>query len=77
MSFTKEEVIEYYNNIHNHESNIKFCVQWTEREGKEWRNEFVRLITPNVVYPLLTELFKEFNITTVEDIKTGRILKIL
>ena len=77
---TREDVIDYYGNINNRKTQIEFLKKYTEHKGKVWDDAFLMIITPKlptVLEDCFNELFREFEITRVEDIATEKVLKLV
>lgn len=74
----RDEVINYFYNINNHKTKVEFLKRWVEEvQEKEWRNEFMYFINNSIVMNVFRDMFIRHEIIVVEEIKTGRILKLI
>ena len=77
MGLTKKEVINYYNNQSNQDVLMEFLRRYVEEEKKkEWHPIYPNLFTYDIIETCFHEMFGKLNINTVEEISTGKILKI-
>jgi len=73
---TKEEVLKYWMDKGDHNSNIEFCVKYTEEYmKKKWLPEFASILNNGHIMECFTTMFKEFNITTVYKEGSNEIIK--
>lgn len=75
---TREEVIDYYYNIKNFKKRREFLKRWVEeRREKEWNDVFLKLIDWETLMNCFRDMFILHEINTVENIKTGEILRLV